>query len=125
MTDYDHCPTCGKRIGDHDPEGTERPNGRRWCIIHYVEHVEALLKRAHHELSLPYWEQHDGDLVDHIAEVVETSCPGTVKYGISLLGGTPVAHCDHCRYVCVHWDDSDIDPDIEWSDNFKHEPVYL
>lgn len=28
----DHCPQCGRRIGDHDDDGVELDNGQRWCV---------------------------------------------------------------------------------------------
>lgn len=43
MSTYDQCPTCGKDITDTDEDGTEREDGQRWCIIHYVEHMERSL----------------------------------------------------------------------------------
>lgn len=30
----DHCPTCGRRITDFDPNGCELDSGQRWCLDH-------------------------------------------------------------------------------------------
>lgn len=121
---FDHCPTCDRAISDHDAKGTERPNGQRWCLIHYIEHCEALLKRAHRELTVAYWERNDDDIEQDIADVVETRCYGEVQHKVARFTATSVAACDSCRYVCAYWDDDDIDPDVPFSDNFHHQPVW-
>lgn len=46
MRDYDHCPTCGRRIPDIDPDGLpagcEAEDGQRWCIEHLAAATPAV-----------------------------------------------------------------------------------
>ena len=32
--DMDHCPTCNRKITDHDDEGIETVSGQRYCLDH-------------------------------------------------------------------------------------------
>lgn len=77
--DADHCPACGREIGDWDMTGVEADDGR-WCMAHAVA-AEATI---------------DGDTLRCVNSGPD--CAGAYEYRMPLSGtGKSFLRCDH------HW----------------------